>query len=30
MKRFTESEQMVAKLREAGQVVWYIRADNEV
>ena len=27
--RFTESEQMVAKLREAGRDVWYIRANNE-
>ena len=26
---YSESEQMVAKVREAGQTVWYLRAENE-
>lgn len=26
---YTESEQMVAKLRELGRPVWYLRAENE-
>jgi dipeptidyl aminopeptidase/acylaminoacyl peptidase len=26
---FTEAEQLVGKVREGGNPVWYLRADNE-